>query len=115
MSKYEPIYLSEYTAFISKQRITSSDWNALFSSLITGHNNQEDAIVSINSALDSKLEAKDIATINGNLLTNGGDITIDTVITIDSELDLSSVNPVQNKVVAQALKDKQNRTSALNK
>lgn len=59
MSKYEPLYLPEYTSFIYKQKITSSDWNALFSSLVTGHNRQEMTITDIKTILDINLEAID--------------------------------------------------------
>jgi hypothetical protein len=58
----------------------------------------------------------DIATINGNSITNGGNIEIDS-IEVDNELSVESENPVQNKVVTEALDgklDKQKWTGAGN-
>lgn len=53
-------------------------------------------------------EHQPIKTINGNSLIGTGDIEIGTggTISIDSELSLESVNPVENKVITEALNDK---------
>lgn len=72
MDKYEPIYLTGYTEYLSKHKVSASEWNALFSALITGHNHQEDILKDL---YNNKL--KDV----------------------DAALSSTSTNPVQNKVV----------------
>lgn len=54
-------------------------------------------------------EHQPLKTINGQVISGTGNIEIDTSgtpVTVDSELSLVSTNPVQNKVITEALNDK---------
>ena len=59
---------------------------------------------------DTLVSGVNIKTINGQSLLGNGNIDVGGsggTITVDSELSLSSENPVQNKVITSALQDKQ--------
>lgn len=59
-------------------------------------------------------EHQPLKTINGQVISGTGDIIIEgsgMTITVDSELDLNSTNPAQNKVITEALNDKLDATA----
>ena len=63
----------------------------------------------ISNKQDKLVNGTNIKTINGNSLLGSGNITINTSGTIDSALSTTSTNPVQNKVITNALSDKQDK------
>ena len=80
--------LKNFVSYSSKSKVTSEDWNALFTSLLVGYDNQGKALTALSNSditileeLATKLNKKDI----------------------DAVLDLESTNPVQNKVIKAAL------------
>lgn len=62
----------------------------------------------VNSKQDTLVSGTNIKTVNGNSLLGSGNIEIQggTTIAVDSELSTTSENPVQNKVITNALNDK---------
>lgn len=65
--------------------------------------------VTVDNQLAEKVDKTQMATVNGQSLLNGGNITIEGGggnVTVDSELSTTSENPVQNKVVTEALNKK---------
>ena len=63
----------------------------------------------ISNKQDKLVNGTNIKTINGNSLLGSGNITINTSGTIDSALSTTSTNPVQNKVITNALNNKQDK------
>lgn len=63
----------------------------------------------ISNKQDELVSGTNIKTINGNSLLGSGNITINTSGTIDSALSTTSTNPVQNKVITNALSNKQDK------
>lgn len=75
---YKPTYITDYTDYISKDKVRASDWNALFKSLITGHNKHATDIQALVKHINARV--------------------------VDSELSTESENPVQNKVITEKIK-----------
>lgn len=78
------------------------------------HTHTASQITDLSSVLENKQEklvsGTNIKTINGNSLLGEGDITIEgggVSIEVDSALDATSTNPVENKTVTEALNAKQ--------
>lgn len=63
----------------------------------------------ISNKQDELVSGTNIKTINGNSLLGSGNIIINTSGTIDSALSTTSTNPVQNKVITNALNNKQDK------
>ena len=70
----------------------------------------------LNSKQDTLVSGQNIKTINGQSVIGEGniDITGGGTITVDSELSTDSENPVQNKVITNALNDKASKTELSN-
>lgn len=68
----------------------------------------------LNSKQDTLVSGTNIKTINGQSVIGEGNIDITEGGTIDSELSTDSVNPVQNKVITNALNDKASKTELSN-
>lgn len=70
----------------------------------------------LNSKQDTLVSGQNIKTINGQSVIGEGniDITGGGTITIDSELSTNSENPVQNKVITNALNEKASKTELSN-
>lgn len=56
---------------------------------------------------DELVSGTNIKTVNGNSILGSGDLNIPNPVTVDTALSLNSTNPVQNKVIANALNNKQ--------
>lgn len=71
-------------------------------------------LTELSAEVDKKQEAlvsgENIKTINGTTLLGSGDIKVAADVTIDTSLSSSSTNPVQNKVVTDAINDKADKT-----
>lgn len=65
----------------------------------------------LNSKQDTLVSGQNIKTINGQSVIGEGNIDI---VTVDSELSTDSENPVQNKVITNALNDKASKTELSN-
>ena len=65
----------------------------------------------LNSKQDTLVSGQNIKTINGQSVIGEGNID---VVTIDSELSTDSENPVQNKVITNALNEKASKTELSN-
>jgi len=63
----------------------------------------------LNNKQDTLVSGTTIKTVNGNSLLGTGDITISSsgTISVDTELSTTSTNPVQNKVITNAVNTKQ--------
>lgn len=59
---------------------------------------------------DNLVSGTSIKTINGTPLLGSGDIKVAADVTVDSSLSSTSTNPVQNKVVTAAIKDKADKS-----
>ena len=68
----------------------------------------------LNSKQDTLVSGQNIKTINGQSVIGEGNIDITEGGTIDSELSTVSENPVQNKVITNALNDKASKTELSN-
>ena len=70
----------------------------------------------LNSKQDTLISGQNIKTINGQSVIGEGniDITGGGTITVDSELSTDSENPVQNKVITNALNEKASKTELSN-
>ena len=68
----------------------------------------------LNSKQDTLVSGTNIKTINGQSVIGEGNIDITEGGTIDSELSTESQNPVQNKVITNALNDKASKTELSN-
>ena len=68
----------------------------------------------LNSKQDTLVSGQNIKTINGQSVIGEGNIDITEGGTIDSELSTDSENPVQNKVITNALNDKASKTELSN-
>ena len=68
----------------------------------------------LNSKQDTLVSGQNIKTINGQSVIGEGNIDITEGGTIDSELSTDSQNPVQNKVITNALNDKASKTELSN-
>ena len=68
----------------------------------------------LNSKQDTLVSGTNIKTINGQSVIGEGNIDITEGGTIDSELSTVSENPVQNKVITNALNDKASKTELSN-
>ena len=68
----------------------------------------------LNSKQDTLVSGQNIKTINGQSVIGEGNIDITGGGTIDSELSTDSENPVQNKVITNALNDKASKTELSN-
>ena len=70
----------------------------------------------LNSKQDTLVSGQNIKTINGQSVIGEGniDITGGGTITVDTELSETSENPVQNKVITNALNDKASKTELSN-
>lgn len=70
----------------------------------------------LNSKQDTLVSGQNIKTINGQSVIGEGniDITGGGTITVDSELSTDSENPVQNKVITNALNEKASKTELSN-
>ena len=68
----------------------------------------------LNSKQDTLVSGQNIKTINGQSVIGEGNIDITAGGTIDSELSTDSENPVQNKVITNALNDKASKTELSN-
>ena len=68
----------------------------------------------LNSKQDTLVSGQNIKTINGQSVIGEGNIDITEGGTIDSELSTDSENPVQNKVITNALNEKASKTELSN-
>ena len=68
----------------------------------------------LNSKQDTLVSGQNIKTINGQSVIGEGNIDITEGGTIDSELSTDSQNPVQNKVITNALNEKASKTELSN-
>ena len=68
----------------------------------------------LNSKQDTLVSGQNIKTINGQSVIGEGNIYIKEGGTVDSELSTDSENPVQNKVITNALNDKASKTELSN-
>ena len=88
----------------------SASHDADVNEITTTYANQVD-LDNTNATLSNKqdklVSGNNLKTINGNSLLGSGNITINTSGTIDSALSTTSTNPVQNKVINNALSKKQ--------
>lgn len=78
---------------------------------IKADNNETNISTLTNSKQDKLISGTNIKTVNNTSLLGSGNISIP-VITVDSVISKTSINPVQNKVISTALDTKQNKLTS---
>jgi hypothetical protein len=68
----------------------------------------------VNAKQDTLVSGTNIKTINNNSLLGSGNISISASGTVDSALDTTSTNPVQNQAIANAIDDIETDVTSLN-
>ena len=84
-------------------------WKRLFGLLV---DKVEEVDKSVGNKQEKLVSGENIKTINGEDILGNGNIEIKggSNVTVDAELDKTSVNPIANKAVANALEDKASKT-----
>ena len=68
----------------------------------------------VNAKQDTLVSGTNIKTINNNSLLGSGNISISAGGTVDTALDTTSTNPVQNQAIANAIDDLETNVTSLN-
>lgn len=102
----------DYKIYVCNTAITTTEaWNASHWTALPSFQSQIDTLSS--SKQDTLVSGTNIKTINSTSLLGSGNISIP-VITVDSSLSSSSTNPVQNKVIYDAIGNVETVLSTLN-